>query len=241
MISQFDNLERSKLVELAEETLWQEDGLPGREYLLQTRQIREETARKFRLGYVPLSVGHQLGDRIIFPIFDSSNNLIALSSRLIHNNKCSMPTYWHERFNKSCYLYGLNIARDRIRQVGFTIVVEGNYDVLTCHDRGLTNVVGMLGNKITDFQLASILRYCENIIFIFDSDENQAGQKGAEKAAKNASKYEKKLINDYTSGLSLFNAGFVSLPEKDPDVFVRKHGIMPLKKLIQKKREKMCV
>jgi len=130
-VSQFDIVEREKILTLAQETLWSKPGESGRKYLLETRKIKENTAKRFKLGYVPSNVGHQLANRVIFPIFDSSDNLIALSSRQIDNSKSDLPVYWHERFNKSFYLYGSNVAKQRIREVGFAVIcVEGNQDIL---------------------------------------------------------------------------------------------------------------
>ena len=238
MRQKFDIVERETIVNWAEQTLWDKDGKTGRDYLLLKRQIKEDTIRKFRLGFVPEWANHQLANRIIFPIFDASENLIAISSRLISDKKTDRLIYWHEQFTKSFYLYGINLAKQRIRKTKFAILTEGNFDVIKCHDCGLTNVVGLLGTSISDIQLSVLLRYSEDIIFVFDNDENRAGQKGKARVQKKDKEYKINIDskNDYqqAGAKSLLNIGFVHLSEaNDPDEYVRTYGILPFKKLIK--------
>jgi len=240
MVSRFDILERKKIIEWSQFTLWNKEGEIGLNYLIQERKLKKETIKKFNLGFVPPDVNHQLANRIIFPIFDSSNHLIAICSRLIHNEKSDLPIYWHEEFNKSFYLYGMNLSKESIRNKKYTIITEGNFDVIKCHDEGLFNVVGLLGSTISDIQLSVILRYCENVIFIFDNDENLSGQKGSAKTKKKIEQYSSVLNSNHeyknASRLNLLNSYFVSLPNcnTDPDSFIRKHGISSLKSLVRK-------
>ncbi len=133
------------------------DGACALSYL-KKREIGESTIKKFQIGYVPENANHQLANRIVFPIFSSRSSVVALSSRWISKKNPFLPIYWHEHYNKSFYLYGLYLAKQRIRETGFCVVVEGNLDVLQCHDKGLTNVVGLLGTSLSDVQLALLLR-----------------------------------------------------------------------------------
>lgn len=235
-LPRFDALERDKIVKGAQETLWSDAGKVGREYLLDKRGIKEETAKKFNLGYVP-KCSHQLSNRIIFPIYDSTDHLIALSSRKLTDDK---PVYWHERYNKSFYLYGLNISKSRILEKKFVIITEGNIDVLQCHNYGLTNVVGLLGTSISDIQIATLLRYCDRMIFIFDNDENKAGEKAGQRVRDKMKYYSSSYVcqdeyeDNYRGGV-LDKIGFVTLTDaKDTDEYIKKFGIMPLKVLIKK-------
>lgn len=63
-------------------TLCQEkEGDPGRDYLLRQRGLDWGTIAKFRLGFVPFRLFHPMAGRIVMPIFDCYDNLIALSVR----------------------------------------------------------------------------------------------------------------------------------------------------------------
>lgn len=71
-------------------------------------------------------------DRITFPIFDAMGNVIAFSARVL--NPEDKPKYLnsaeHKAFEKSKVLYGLNFAKNHIKEQQKLIVVEGQMDVL---------------------------------------------------------------------------------------------------------------
>jgi len=73
----------------------------------------------FGLGYIPLDVKHQLAGRIIFPVFDPSENLICVSSRFIHKTDTFLPRYWHESYEKDFHLYGIHLSKHSMRRAGF--------------------------------------------------------------------------------------------------------------------------
>ena len=232
--ARFDLLEREKLVEGSQKALWSNEGKLGQEYLFEKRRLHEATIRKFCLGYVPSNTNHQLANRIIFPIYDPSGNLVAVSSRSL-GGYSPLPVYWHESFNKSFYLYGMNVSKDKIRKTGFVTVCEGNFDVIKCHDQGFTNVVGLLGTSFNETHIPVLLRYCENVIFVFDNDDNQAGQKAGKKTHK--------MLSEYNSqGTSLLNFRFVHIEgANDPDEYIDKYGILSLKQMVKKERDELNV
>ncbi len=216
----FSIVERRDIVDKSQACLWSTDGTPGREYLLGLRQLSEPTMRAFGLGYIPDYVRHQLSGRIIMPIYDPSNNLIAISSRLVNEGQSVLPIYWHESYEKSFYLYGMHIAKNKIRQIGFVIIVEGQFDVLQLHNHGVTNVSALCGTKLSEIQYSTITRYGEKIILLLDTDVNQSGQKATTKI------------------LAQFNSPYVRAitfdQNIDPDKFVRSYGIETLKGLVMK-------
>lgn len=127
----FEVVERHDIVERSEKFLWTDGGEPGLRYLL-GRGLTKGTIKKFRLGYIPNGANHQLHGRVIMPLYDASNNLIAVTSRLTRQPKTDdfLPVYWHESYEKSFYLYGLNIAKTVMREWGFGIIVEGQFDTM---------------------------------------------------------------------------------------------------------------
>lgn len=244
----FSLVEREQIADKAHRCLWNDQGKPGRDYLLEKRGLSEDTLRDFRLGYLPSHVQHQLRGRIILPLYDPSGNLIVIGSRAIETDNF-LPVYWHERYQKTFYLYGIEQAYPRIRKTKFVIVVEGQFDVLQLANHGVTNVVGLCGNKMSQVQTSVLHRYCKEVVLLLDSDENLAGQRGADKIlAESTYEYELGQLSSHPKFPVPWHQRkpcdvvhrdilLVTLPEKsDPDEFVRKHGIDTLRKLIKGKR-----
>lgn len=243
----FSLVEREQIAEKSQKCLWNDSGKPGRQYLLEKRGLSEEVLRNFRLGYIPSYVKHQLRGRIILPLCDPSGNLIAIGSRAIEKDSY-LPVYWHESYQKPFYLFGIEQAHLYLRKVKFAIVVEGQFDVLQLVNHGVRNVVGLCGNKMSKIQTSVIHRYCKEIVLLLDSDENLAGQRGADKIlAESTYEYEFELSShpkfpvpwhqQQSYDIVHRDVLSVTLPEKsDPDEFVRKHGIDELRKLIKGKR-----
>ena len=237
----FSDVERANIVELAHKCVFTEDGKPGLEYLTDKRGLKKETIIEFKLGYIPDFIDHQLKNRIIFPLYDPSGNLIAVHSRTISDNDSSLPKYWHEGFEKSFYLYGMHLARDAIRKFNWCLVVEGQFDILQLFNYGVRNVVALSGNKMSQVQMSVIRRYCDEVVLLLDRDENKAGQRGSEKIMEDRfCDFGRFNLTKSSSNESVFikeKILSVTLPENsDPDEFIRKHGINTLKNIIKGKR-----
>lgn len=234
----FDSLERVEIHQKSQRCLWSTQGQPGLSYLVDQRRISEATIRSFQLGYLPASLNHQLADRIIFPIFDASRNLIAISSRRIDDSKESLlPVYWHEAYEKSFYLYGIEQAIPSMRKWRFVILVEGQFDVLQLHNHGFINAVGLCSTNLSDMQMATIYRYCEEIVLILDKDKdsNQAGQKGTKKALERFGAYQFHSSPVYRDKMT-----FVEFDEEtDPDRFLIDHGASVLWSMIRLKVQEL--
>jgi DNA primase len=67
-------------------------------------------------------------------------------------------------------LYGLDRAKLPIRQAGEAILVEGQMDLLLCHQSGLTNVVAVSGTALTERHLESLKRLADKVVMAFDAD-----------------------------------------------------------------------
>lgn len=150
-------------------------------------------------------------DRIMFPIYDLKGDVIAFGGRAIDNSE---PKYLNSPetpvFNKRRVLYGLDHAKDSIKDTGQALLMEGYLDVITAHTYGFTNAVAPLGTACTQEHGKLIKRFAEEVVLVFDNDE--AGNK----AAKNAAGI---LLE---SGL---NVKVLSIPGKeDPDSYLRKKG-----------------
>jgi len=127
-------------------------------------------------------------DRIMFPIWDVNNNLIAFTARVSPAKEKTekMGKYINitqtKVYDKSRVLYGLNKAKNAIRQADLAIVVEGQMDVIACHRHGFQNVVASSGTALTTEQVALLKRFTSNVALLFDMDK--AGQMAADRGIK---------------------------------------------------------
>ena len=124
------------------------------------------------------TLGHGFYDRfrgrIMFPIWDVHDNVVGFTGRQLVENKEAGGKYVNTPetaiFDKSRVLYGLNKARMAIKNQDLAILVEGQMDVIACHQAGIKNVVASSGTALTEAQVNLIKRYTENIAFAFDAD-----------------------------------------------------------------------
>lgn len=120
--------------------------------------------------------------RIMFPIFDSASRVIAFSGRILNDDGKSakyLNSPQTEIFDKSKVLYGYDRAKQSIRKFDFSILVEGQMDILMSHQAGFTNTVASSGTALTREHLALLKRISNKIIMSFDSDN--AGAKATER------------------------------------------------------------
>ena len=131
-------------------------------------------------------------DRIMFPIMDTAGRVIAFSGRILHPDGKSgkyVNSPDTPLFNKSEVLFALDKAKGAIRKYDFTILVEGQFDVLMLHQAGFRNTVGVSGTALSDSlegrngvnNLGLVKRLSDNLILCFDSDG--AGIKAAKRSA----------------------------------------------------------
>jgi DNA primase len=125
--------------------------------------------------------------RIIFPIFDSGGRPVAFTGR-IYEGKEDDAKYLNSPetplFEKSKILYGFDRAKTAIRKSDFSILVEGQMDLIMSHQAGYKNAVASSGTALTEDQLKLISRISEKMVIAYDSDG--AGFRASEKAWKMA-------------------------------------------------------
>lgn len=110
-------------------------------------------------------------NRLMFPICDARGRVIAFGGRVLDDSK---PKYINSPenvvYSKGRNLFGLNVAKkgDIRKRI---LIVEGYMDVISLHQRGITNVVAPLGTALTQQQGWLLRKNSEQIILSFDSDE----------------------------------------------------------------------
>lgn len=113
--------------------------------------------------------------RVMFPMFDPSSRVIGYSGRIFGVPDSEGPKYLNSPdtvlFNKSETLYGFNKAKDGIRQWGYAILVEGQMDLLMCHQAGYTNAVATSGTALTSLHLEKLKKMSDNLILVYDADK----------------------------------------------------------------------
>jgi len=162
-------------------------------------------------------------DRVMFPISDLRNRVIAFGGRALEKDVAAkyMNSPETPLFHKGDNLYNLSAARQAAHNGSPLVVVEGYVDVIAMVGSGFAATVAPLGTALTENQLALLWKMADEPILCFDGDK--AGQKAAWRAADLA-------LPQLKPGKSL---RFALLPEgQDPDDLARSGGRLAIEEVI---------
>ena len=111
-------------------------------------------------------------NRLMFPIHDAASRVVAFTGRaLSHDDQAKyLNSPETELYHKSEILFGMDRAKDALRTRGFTMLVEGQMDVLLAHQAGFTNAVALSGTALSEKHLALMKRYSDNLMLVLDAD-----------------------------------------------------------------------
>ncbi|MGB5822533.1 MAG: DNA primase [Proteocatella sp.] len=157
-------------------------------------------------------------NRIMFPIFDSRNKVIAFGGRQLDNYG---PKYLNSPetniFSKKENLYAFNIARKNIVNNSI-FLVEGYMDVIKMHQYGYRNTVASLGTSLTVEQAKLMKKVASRLFIIYDSDDAgiQASLRALDISIKEG--LESRVV-------TILNA-------KDPDEYLSKYGKSSFEELL---------
>ena len=161
-------------------------------------------------------------NRVIFPIFDVTNQIIGFGGRVLDDSK---PKYLNSPetpvYSKSRSLYGAHAAKNKARETDRVYIVEGYFDLLALHQHGITNTVATLGTSLTAEHISTLRRgYAKKAFLVFDSDE--AGLKAARRSIS--------LFMNET-----MDAAVIVLPKGyDPDSYIFEFGREAFEKASEK-------
>jgi DNA primase len=206
--------------------------------LLADRDVSEETARRFQLGYAPAGLGfaeylrskkRSLADaqeaglmrrdgtdffaqRLVIPIRDERGQPLAFTARTV---KADEPRKYINSPETPAYIkgrviFGLDLARDELAARGHAVLMEGQFDVITAHQFGVKNAVASSGTALTTEQVRLLKRFTDELLLVFDSD--RAGRSAAFKAVELAAAHQMRTRVATITGA------------KDPDEFLRAAG-----------------
>lgn len=173
--------------------------------------------------------------RLMFPIRDERGRIAGFGGRLLPGESLGagdvQPKYVNTSqspiFDKGAILYGLDVAKDAIRNDGRAIIVEGYMDAIAAHEHGYANVVASMGTALTERQVALLKRYTSTIVLALDADN--AGSEATIRSAYeiiNVSRRTRQVPNSrgvvrQVDALDL-DLRVLSMPEgRDPDDVVR--------------------
>lgn len=123
-------------------------------------------------------------NRLMFPIRDNAGRVVAFTGRALAADDVAkyLNSPETELYHKSEILFGMDRAKDAVRTRGFTLLVEGQMDVLLAHQAGFRNAVALSGTALSERHLALMKRYSDNLMLVLDADS--AGLKATARAAE---------------------------------------------------------
>jgi len=150
--------------------------------------------------------------RIMFPIWDISGNVVAYSGRIYDSLDSAKYINTKETtiFKKGMILYNYHRAKEEVRSKRFVLLMEGQMDVIRAYSIGVKNAIATMGTALTKEHIQAIKRLSNQITLCFDGDE--AGEKAT-----------------LSAGNALLPYGFtirvVRLSDRmDPDEYILKYG-----------------
>lgn len=121
-------------------------------------------------------------------------------------------------YSKGRHLFGLNVAKKGDTKK--LLIVEGYMDVISLHQRGITNVVAPLGTALTEQQGWLLRKNTEQIVLGFDSDD----------AGLQAKVRSLKVLENMGCDIRVLQMEGA----KDPDEYIIKYGNMRFNNLVDK-------
>src|ERR1700687_796609 len=164
----------------------------------------------------PAAIYSKFRNRVMFPICNEQGKVIAFTGRTLSasTDEKAGPKYLNSPetpiYSKSRGLFNLDNAKEAIRKLEYSILVEGQMDCISVYAAGFHNVIASSGTAFTELQAKLLGRFSKKVVVNFDSDT--AGARTTER----------------TLGLLMeeeFNIQVVTLETGfDPDLFLRRKG-----------------
>ena len=177
-------------------------------------------------------------NRLMIPIQNENGEYVAFGGRTLEKD-AKIAKYINTSetliYNKSKILYGMNLAKDAIKNEDSVIVMEGYFDVISAHANGIENAVGSCGTAMTAEHVKLISRYTKSrrIFLSFDTDSAgiKATQRGSEvikntlSSLGNIKQFDESHISSAGDNKYACEIRVVAPPQgKDPDEFIRTMG-----------------
>jgi DNA primase len=182
-----------------------EDLKNGREVVAESRELRSESLApiysKFR-------------NRVMFPICNDQGKVIAFTGRTLSTDDKAGPKYLNSPetpiYSKSRVLFNLDNAKEAVRKLDYSILVEGQMDCISVYAAGFHNVIASSGTAFTEPQAKLLGRFSKNVVVNFDPDT--AGARATERTLGLL------VEEEFNVKIITLDAGF------DPDLYIRRKG-----------------
>jgi DNA primase len=153
-------------------------------------------------------------NRVMFPICNDQGKVIAFTGRTLSTDEKAGPKYLNSPetpiYSKSRVLFNLDNAKEAIRKLDYSILVEGQMDCISVYAAGFHNVIASSGTAFTELQAKLLGRFSKNIVVNFDPDT--AGARATERTLGLL------VEEEFNIKVLTLETGF------DPDLFLRRKG-----------------
>ena len=181
--------------------------------LVKVKDESENPPDQSAAGIKPQRSYDRFRGRIIFPICNDVGEVIGFSGRLLQDQE-GAAKYLNSPetavFRKGSVLFGLDKTKRALIEADCAVVCEGQLDLISLFEAGITNVVAPQGTAFTEGQARILKRFVNEVVLCFDADA--AGQKAAERSL------DALLQNDLIVRVAEMPMG------EDPDSLVRREG-----------------
>jgi len=169
---------------------------------------------KPQTGQQTAAIYSKFRNRVMFPICNDQGKVIAFTGRTLSADEKAGPKYLNSPetaiYSKSRVLFNLDNAKEWIRKLDYSILVEGQMDCISVYAAGFHNVIASSGTAFTELQAKLLGRFSKRIVVNFDPDT--AGARATERTLGLL------VEEEFNIQVLTLEAGF------DPDLFIRRKG-----------------
>ena len=191
---------------------WKESSQPAAvssqgkdEVVAESRELRAESS---------VAIYSKFRNRVMFPICNDQGKVIAFTGRTLATDEKAGPKYLNSPetpiYSKSRVLFNLDNAKEAIRKLDYSILVEGQMDCISVYDGGFHNVIASSGTAFTELQAKLLGRFSKIVVVNFDPDT--AGARATERTLGLL------VEEEFNIRVLTLETGF------DPDLFIRRKG-----------------
>jgi DNA primase len=180
-------------------------------------------------------------ERLVCPVIVPGGDVVGFSSRLVGApvpgpDGGEPPKYINSSesavYKKGKLLFGLAQARDAMHAQKRAVVVEGNFDVISLHQAGFTEVVAPLGTALTIEQVTVLKRLAERIVLLYDGD--RAGYKATMHALQLCVEADVEVLVASRPGHARSGGAGILSGGVDPDSLVASGGAALLREAVDR-------
>jgi DNA primase len=169
---------------------------------------------KPQTGQQTAAIYSKFRNRVMFPIANDQGKVIAFTGRTLSTDDKAGPKYLNSPetaiYSKSRVLFNLDNAKEAIRKLEYSILVEGQMDCISVYAAGFHNVIASSGTAFTELQAKLLGRFSKKVVVNFDPDT--AGARATERTLGLL------VEEEFEIRVLTLETGF------DPDLFIRRKG-----------------